>query len=69
MQLNVMCNLSYATTHICSCMCCMQLNFSCKQQLQNPKFLVVEGEDNGVLVTPGAIKLFFAYEKQIEALR
>jgi hypothetical protein len=47
----------------------MQLNFSCKQQLQNPKFLVVEGEDNGVLVTPGAIKLFFAYEKQIEALR
>jgi hypothetical protein len=41
MQLNVMCNLSYATTQICSCMCRMQLNFSCKRQLQNPKFLVV----------------------------
>jgi hypothetical protein len=36
-----MCNLSYATTQICSCMCCMQLKFSCKKQLQNPKFLVV----------------------------
>jgi hypothetical protein len=41
MQLNVMCNLFYATTQICSCMCRMQLNFSCKRQLQNPKFLVV----------------------------
>ncbi len=41
MQLNVMCNLSYATTQMCSCMCRMQLNFSCKRQLQNPKFLVV----------------------------
>jgi hypothetical protein len=41
MQLNVMCNLSYATTQIYSCMCRMQLNFSCKRQLQNPKFLVV----------------------------
>jgi hypothetical protein len=41
MQLDVMCNFSYATTQICSCMCCMQLNFSCKRQLQNPKFLVV----------------------------
>jgi hypothetical protein len=36
-----MCNLSYTTTQICSCMCRMQLNFSCKRQLQNPKFLVV----------------------------
>ncbi len=43
MQLNVMCNLSYATTQICSCMCRMQLNFSYKRQLQNPKFLVVFG--------------------------
>ncbi len=42
MQLNVLCNLSYATTQMCSCMCRMQLNFSCKQQLQNPKFLVVK---------------------------
>jgi hypothetical protein len=42
MQLNVLCNLSYATTQICSCMCRMQLDFSCKQQLQNPNFLVVE---------------------------
>jgi hypothetical protein len=41
MQLNVMCNWSYATTQIYSCMCRMQLNFNCKQQLQNPKFLVV----------------------------
>jgi hypothetical protein len=41
MQLNVLCNLSYATTQICSFMCHMQLNFSCKRQLQNPKFLVV----------------------------
>ncbi len=41
MQLNVVCNLSYATTQICSYMCCMQLNFSYKRQLQNPKFLVV----------------------------
>ncbi len=32
-----MCNLSYATTQICSCMCHMQLNFSCKWQLENPK--------------------------------
>ncbi len=39
MQLNVMCNLSYANTQICSC---MQLNFSSKRQLQNPKFLVVQ---------------------------
>jgi len=36
-----MCNLFYVTTQICSCMCRMQLNFSCKWQLQNPKFLVV----------------------------
>jgi hypothetical protein len=36
-----MCNLFYATTQICSCMCRMQLKFSCKRQLQNPKFLVV----------------------------
>jgi len=36
-----MCNLSYATTQICSCMCHMQLNFSYKRQLQNPKFLVM----------------------------
>jgi hypothetical protein len=36
-----MCNLSYAITQICNCMCHMQLNFSCKWQLQNPKFLVV----------------------------
>jgi hypothetical protein len=36
-----MCNLSYATTQICSCMRRMQLNFSYKKQLQNPKFLVV----------------------------
>jgi hypothetical protein len=43
MQLNVMCNLSYATTQIYGCMCRMQLNFSCKRQLQNPKFLVVMG--------------------------
>ncbi len=43
MQLNVMCNLSYATTQICSCMCRTQLNFSCKRQLQNPKFLIVLG--------------------------
>jgi hypothetical protein len=41
MQLNVLCNLSYATTQIFSCMCRMQLDFSCKRQLQNPKFLVV----------------------------
>jgi hypothetical protein len=41
MQLHVMCNLSYATTQICSCMCHMQLNFSCKRQLQNPEFLVM----------------------------
>jgi len=41
MQLDVMCNSSYATTQICSCMCRMQLNFSYKRQLQNPKFLVV----------------------------
>ncbi len=41
MQLDVMCNLSYATTQICSCMCRMQLNFNCKKQLQNPKFLIV----------------------------
>jgi len=41
MQLHVPCNLSYATTQICSCMCGMQLNFSCMRQLQNPKFLVV----------------------------
>ncbi len=41
MQLHFMCNLSYGTTQICSCMCCMQLNFSCKRQLQNPEFLVV----------------------------
>ncbi len=41
MQLHVLCNLSYATTQICSYMCRMQLNFSCMQQLQNPKFLVV----------------------------
>jgi hypothetical protein len=26
---------------ICNCMCHMQLNFSCKRQLQNPKFLIV----------------------------
>jgi hypothetical protein len=38
-----MCNLSYATTQICSCICHIQLNFSCKRQLQNPKFLVVNG--------------------------
>ncbi len=37
-----MCNLSYATTQICSYMCRMQLNFNCKRQLQNPKFLVVQ---------------------------
>jgi hypothetical protein len=42
MQLDVMCNLSYATTQISSCMCRMQLNFSCKRQLQKPKFLVVQ---------------------------
>ncbi len=36
-QLNVLSNLSYATTQICSCMCCMQLDLSCK-----PKFLVVQ---------------------------
>jgi hypothetical protein len=42
MQLHVMCNLSYATTQISSYMCRMQLNFSCKRQLQNPKFLVVD---------------------------
>jgi hypothetical protein len=41
MQLDVMCNLSYVTTQICSCMCRMQLNFNCKRQLQNPKNLVV----------------------------
>ncbi len=41
-----MCNLSYVTTQICSCMCRMQLNFSCKRQLQNPKFLVVLRFDN-----------------------
>jgi hypothetical protein len=41
MQLHVLCNLSYATTQICSCMCRMQLNFSCMRQLQNPKFLVM----------------------------
>ncbi len=41
MQLDVMCNLFYATTQICSCMCRMQLNFSCKRQLQNLKFLLV----------------------------
>ncbi len=41
MQLNVMCNLSYVTTKVCNCMCRMQLNFSCKRQLQNPNFLVV----------------------------
>jgi len=41
MQLHVPCNLSYATTQVCSCMCRMQLNFSCIRQLQNPKFLVV----------------------------
>ncbi len=46
MQLNVMCNLSYVTTQICNCMCRMQLNFSCKQQLQNPKFLIVKREAN-----------------------
>ncbi len=34
--------LFYATTQICSCMCRMQLNFSCKRQLQKPKFLVVD---------------------------
>jgi hypothetical protein len=28
-----------------------------------------ECKDNGVLVAPGVIKLFFAYEKQIEASR
>jgi hypothetical protein len=33
--------MSHATTQICSCMCRMQLKFSCKQQLQNPKFLVM----------------------------
>jgi hypothetical protein len=42
MQLHVPCNLSYATTQICSCMCRMQLNFSRMRQLQNPKFLVVQ---------------------------
>jgi hypothetical protein len=41
MQLNIMCNLSYATTQICSCMCRMQLNFTCKRQVENPKFLAV----------------------------
>jgi len=41
MQLHVPCNLSYATTEICSCMCRMQLNFSCMRQLQNPKFPIV----------------------------
>ncbi len=41
MQLHVPCNLSYATTQICSSMCRMQLNFSYMRQLQNPKFLVV----------------------------
>jgi hypothetical protein len=40
MQLNVMCNLSYAITQFCSCMCRMQLNINCKRQLQNPKFLL-----------------------------
>jgi hypothetical protein len=39
--MNVICNLFEATTQICSCMCHMQLNFSYKWQLQNPKFLVV----------------------------
>jgi hypothetical protein len=33
--------MSYATTQIYSCMCRMQLNFSCVRQLQNPKFLIV----------------------------
>jgi len=47
MQLDVMCNLSYATTQICSCICRMQLNFSCKKQLQNPKFLVVTPKSVG----------------------
>jgi len=41
MQLNVMCNLFYATTQIYSCMCRIQLNFSYKRQLQNTKILVV----------------------------
>jgi hypothetical protein len=41
MQLHVMCNLSYVTTQTCSYMCPMQLNFSCKRQLQNLEFLVV----------------------------
>jgi hypothetical protein len=48
MQLNAMCNLSYATTQICNCMRRMQLNFSCKRQLQNPKFLVVHGRMNNI---------------------
>jgi hypothetical protein len=44
---NVTCNwMSCATTQICSCMCRMPLNFSCKRQLQNPKFLVVLRFDN-----------------------
>jgi hypothetical protein len=33
MQLNVLCNLSYTTTQIYSCMCRMQLDFSYKRQL------------------------------------
>jgi hypothetical protein len=41
MQLNVMRNLSYAITQICNYICRMQLNFSFKQQLQNPKFLIM----------------------------
>jgi hypothetical protein len=41
MQLQISCNLSFATGRISSCMCRMQLETSCIRQLQNAKFLVV----------------------------
>jgi hypothetical protein len=39
----------------------MQLNFSCKQQLQNPKFLVVKVDENKVKGTKGA-KVKFPFQ-------
>lgn len=41
MQLHVYCNLFYTTREKSSCMCHMQLIFSCILQLQKPKFLLV----------------------------
>jgi len=49
-QLHVYCNLFYTTRGNFSCMCCMQLIFSCILQLQKPNFLlVVVPKNNGKL--------------------